>query len=230
MKRVKIVLWLLMPILITSCLNEGDETIVLDEVNPIDKVIPVDIRGLLEESMPIYSGSTPPNIEGTFLVSVNELVSSSLTADDPGDIFNDLTLNFSNQDSKKNLLSYKEKQNDSSSSSDSVLIVGKGNDFTAYFTAKGISSGIKTKEATIISGTISSKGIVDFYYAFVMLEKGSDPENQLIDEGSYRVFMDRDGLAENSSWNKSTNISELKGSYILGTMQQSNRVNSSKTN
>ncbi len=215
MRKLKSFLWLSMPFLMFSCLQEGNETLVLNEVNPIDEVISSEIRYELEQEMPIYNGSNPPNIEGVYLVSEAELLSSSLTDDSPGDVYIDLTLKFSDQDEEKNTLSYSEYQEEySEASSDDVLIVGEGKNFTAYFTATGNSNNIYTKQATIISGTKTSTGIKDIYYAFVMLDKGSDPDNELVDEGTYRIFIDSDGLAKNSTWDKSAIISTEKMSDL----------------
>jgi len=54
--------------------------------------------------------------------------------------------------------------------------------------------------STLISGTLTSSGIINFHYAFVLLEKGSDPTNQLVPVNTYRIFKDSDGLAINNTW------------------------------
>ena len=36
--------------------------------------------------------------------------------------------------------------------------------------------------------------------AFVVVDKGEDPENQIIDVGVFRVFKDEDGLAAKTNW------------------------------
>ena len=48
-------------------------------------------------------------------------------------------------------------------------------------------------------GTKSSSGIRNLEYAFVMVEKGDDPNHKLMEEGVFRVFKDKDGLAANAS-------------------------------
>lgn len=214
MRKLKSFLWLSMPFLMFSCLQEGNETLVLNEVNPIDEVISSEIRYELEQEMPIYNGSNPPNIEGVYLISETELLSSSRIEDSPGDIYNDMTFKFSDQDEERNTLSFSKYEKVSEASSDDVLIVGEGKNFTAYFTATGNTNNIYTKQATIISGTKTSTGIKDIYYAFVMLDKGSDPDNEVVDEGTYRIFIDSDGLAKNSTWDKSAIISTEKMSDL----------------
>ena len=46
-----------------------------EEVDPrIDNVVPDDIRDKMEDYMPIYNGTTPPTIDGIYLVSPVKLV------------------------------------------------------------------------------------------------------------------------------------------------------------
>lgn len=65
---------------------------------------------------------------------------------------------------------------------------------------EGTSSGIYTKTALVISGTKTNTGIKGIRYAFVMVEKGDDPDTKLMDEGVFRVFEDGDGLALIATW------------------------------
>ncbi|MDR0517479.1 MAG: hypothetical protein LBH25_10595 [Fibromonadaceae bacterium] len=98
---------------------------------------------------------------------------------------------------------YREKQGTGQSASDNVTveIVGSNNNFTAYFVTDGIdNNGIRTKQSVVISGTLTSSGISNFHYVFVMLEKGPDPQNKIVPVDTYRTFKDGDGLAKNYSW------------------------------
>ena len=49
-----------------------------------------------------------------------------------------------------------------------------------------------------------SSGISNLYYAFIMVEKGSDPNHDLMEEGIFRVFKDKDGLSVNTTWSRAT--------------------------
>jgi len=208
MKKLKIIFWLCLSLFMGSCLQDGDNTIVLNEKNPLDAVIPNETRFAMEEHMPIYNGNTPPIIEGVFVSSPMQVVYSSSGGYEPGRITVDFFLKFSNQDRIANTVFYEAKEkNISTEGSSDVTILGSDDNFTAYFTTSGQSYGITTKRATIISGTISGKGIENFYYAFVMLEKGNDPENKLIEVGTYRIFKDGDGIAEETTWDKSLDLS-----------------------
>ncbi len=78
-------------------------------------------------------------------------------------------------------LSYQSQQGGINESQELIEVVGSGNNFTAYFKSGNIS--------TIISGTLSQDGIIDFYYAFIML-----------DVNIYRIFKDGDDFAEKQTW------------------------------
>jgi len=209
MKNFKLIVPVLcLAMLIASCSKNGDETLTLpliEKVAPIDNVVPDSIQKKLIDYMPIYKGSIPPAIEGIYLASPFEVVISTGGGYNPGKIISDMTVEFYKQSSK--ILAYKEKCGSSTSSSEKVEIMGSGKNFTAFFTTTGTSQGISNKQATIISGTVSLTGISNFHFAFVMLQKASDPDGKLVDVGTYRVFKDNDYLAKNTTWTKSANIS-----------------------
>lgn len=229
MKKAKILIWLCLPIMMSSCLTEGNYTVILPpngnavvvEATIKEEVIPVSMQQNLELYMPIYEGTTPPIVNGVYLFSPFESVYSSDGQYSDGYVIDDFKIMFSDQNSATQLLSYYGSYEDDNSyeSSDKVSIIGSGNNFTAYFVATGVNAGISFKTATLISGTVSTTGIKNIYYAFVMLEKGDDPNYDLMDVNVYRVFYDSDGLAENSYWNKSKKINQqinpifLKGSH-----------------
>lgn len=196
----------------TSCLKDANNTIVLQNLKPNTNgsdggdngviptdVIPNEIRDEFSDKMPIYPGKTPPDISGQYLCSPMLLTSSSLSYDNIGQQYADLYLAFIKTNGK---MSYKEKTAVSQAIGDdvSISIVGKNKDFTAYFVATGTSNGIYTKTTTLISGTITSGGIQNFHYAFILLEKGPDPDYKLVDVNTYRVFNDSDNLTVNYNW------------------------------
>lgn len=186
-----------------------------------DAVIPPEIRSQLEDLMPIYSGTTPPDISGEFLCDNTVLVGSSLE-DDSFAINNssykwsDLYLAFIKSNGK---YIYKEQNGSSSGGADdvtvTVTVVGKNKNFTAFFTdsVSDVSDNNYTATAsTVISGTMNSDGISDFYYAFIMLEK-TDPNNVLVPVNTYRVFNDGDGLAENYNWTNTNQSASINKSF-----------------
>jgi hypothetical protein len=209
MKRFKNILVFGLFIL-SACIKDDDETLILPEVKyfkPIEEVIPDTIQQQLEKHMDIFTGSTPPDIEGTYLVNPANLVYSSDGQFSVGHVFTDVVMKFSAQNSITNIITYTEKYGTTLATSDEVSISGSNNNFTAYFNTIGeYADNITTyKEATLISGTITSSGIKNHIYAFVMLEK-NDPNNILMDVGVYRIVKDGNELASNTSWEKSAKL------------------------
>jgi len=166
-------------------------------------IIPPGVKNDIEKSgMPIYSGTTPPDISGQYLANNILLIGSSISGDNlnVAGKYADMYIAFVK--GSNGTLSYREKQGSSEAGSDNVRVevVGTGNNFTAYLETTGESSGIMMRRSTVISGTWTKDGIKNFNYAFVMLEKGYDPNNTLVAVNTYRVFKDSDGLAENYNW------------------------------
>lgn len=187
---------------------DGDDTIILPGTKriysegevPAD-VIPDVIREEIEKYMPIYSGIEPPDIEGQYLTNTLKLVGSSHSNDIIGST-SWASLYIAFIAGKNGKLAYREKSNNSQSESEDVTVhvVGTSNEFTAYFVTDGISSGVETTKSTIISGTLTTEGITNYHYAFIMLKKGPDLTNQLVPVNTYRVFEEYDGLAANYTW------------------------------
>jgi len=164
-------------------------------------VIPDEIRKQFEAVMPIYSGVTPPDISGQYRATPYVLAGSSDGGYSVGDGFADRYVAFIKGDDGK--LSFRGKQGNAQSASDAVYVqvVGEGNEFTAYFEAIGENSdGIRTRQSTLVSGKLTSNGIQNFYFAWVMLEKWNDPSDKLVPVNTYRIFKDSDGLASRYTW------------------------------
>jgi hypothetical protein len=155
MKKIRLFLLISITFLATSCLQQGYDTIVLNEASPMDDVVPVEYRLQMEQYMPFYNGKTPPNVEGVYLVSPHVLVYSTLEDDALSDKFYDMKIKFSSQNAKTNILSYSEQQRSSNLTGDSVVIMGSGDNFTAYLIAEGTSYNIYVKNAIVISGTLT---------------------------------------------------------------------------
>ena len=197
---------------------EENIVVVQGDINPWDtedkrlnNVVPEEIQEKMSEHMPIYSGVNPPNVEGTYYMDPFETVycedyTSSMTTYYPGYIVNSYYCRFSNQNYINNTIDYQDIAGNGSSSNigTGAFISGSGNNFTAFFNTIGEGYGIATRTALVISGTKTSDGIKDLYYAFVMVEKGDDPEHKIMAEGVFRVFRDQDGISVNSTWPSST--------------------------
>lgn len=172
-----------------------------------DDVVPPEIQDKIVEHMPLYTGVNPPFVEGAYYIDPMVAVYCEDYGNggfEPGHKVVATTVYFSNQDMSRNTLDYADKEGDSYSTGQGAFISGSGNNFTAYFNTEGYTGNntgnIYTKTALVISGTKTDYGIENLYYAFIMVEKGSDPNQYLMEEGVFRVFKDEDGFSETTSW------------------------------
>lgn len=198
-----------------SCLENADKTLVLPDAvsaTPIKQIIPSDLLAKIENYIPIYEGSTPPVIEGVYLVSPQNLVYTS-NVNNTGNYFIDGVIKFENQNKATNIVTYESKEGSASEeSSELVSVSGENDNFTAYFIATGTSQGISVKTSTIISGTITTAGVQHYKMAFIMLEKGADPDKKLMDVNDYRIFNDGDDLASNTTWDAASKVKSIETS------------------
>lgn len=174
------------------------------EYSRIDNVIPPEIRNQMDPYITIYDGNTPPNIEGEYLMSPDELVYNSVGDYEPGTIFNDLYFKFYNQNMHNNTLDYMEKQGASQSTGAGAFISGSGNNFSVFFNTEGFTNysdyTVNFKTALVISGTKDEGGIKNLQYAFVLVDKSNDPKPHLIPIGGFRVFKDGDNFSPLTTW------------------------------
>lgn len=187
----------LISLLIMGCLKDGNETIALPEIGTASNVIPDDIRMEFESKMEIYEGANPPDITGCFVISPEKLYYAS-DRDKAPTSFADSYFAFYNR--KGNTYEYKEKQGNSEGYSPLVTVIGSGDGFTAYFISDTQNhDGGWIRQSTLITGTITSRGIENIKYAFIALNV-YDPENNIMDENEYRIFYDGDGIASINNW------------------------------
>lgn len=170
-------------------------------VNSQEEVMP---DNPFDPYMPIYPGDTPPNIEGSYLISKHVLSYSTNSNDTPGTEYVDQYIKFSNQDMVNNTVDYEAVQFASSTVRDYSLdsyVTGYDNNFTVFFNIAGeYSDGVTTyKMAYAISGTVGENGITNYYDGFVLQEK-NDPYSQLVAVGTMRIFKDRDGFSPRVTW------------------------------
>lgn len=185
---------------ITTYEEEFDERIAQE--------IPVEYLSKMSAYMPIYAGSTPPSIEGPYLMNPCVMVyNSDLNSSyKPGKIFNDYIAKYTNQNMTKNTATYqyeeRNKNGDVTSKSDEAeaKVLGEGNNYTTYTIVETThTDGSWTKMATILSATMTAEGLGNFYYGILMLDK-KDPNNNKMNIGVFRIFKDEDGLSEPTTW------------------------------
>jgi len=175
----------------------------------ITQEIPTEYLSKMSAYMPIFSGSTPPNIEGIYNMSVQVMVHNSdvESSYQAGRTFADGISEFTNQNMSANTVQYRyeERSTDtnevvSTSAAEEAKVLGQGTTFTTFTIVKSTNNdGAWTKMATILSGTMTSSGIKDFYRGILMLDK-YDPNDNIMNVGDFRIFKDQDGLSEPTTW------------------------------
>lgn len=174
------------------------------EVKRINKVVPEWLLEMMTPYIPIYEGDNPPMVEGAYLLSPKTLLYDSGNSYSPGRTFADNYLFFTDQDEEEDTINFVGFEIDkygeviSERYGEGAFISGDGNNFSIFFDTFGEShyndGDTYSQTALIISGTKTSSGINNIYYAFAMVDK-YDPYNHLMAIGVFRVFVDGDGIA-----------------------------------
>lgn len=189
---------------LNSCKNrEEDPTVGFSE--EIQKIVPQSIvNDLRAKGMTINEGKVPPTIKGAFRANPYELLSPYGPEDGwaKGKIITAYRLSFSEQtaDGKQIKIDYKSEGGTDAGSGLGAFISGHGNKFTIFSEAKGRSQNVDYTNLIVISGEVTSQGIVDFQYSFYLTKKSEGPgTGVLIPVNTGRIWIDNDKLAEKIS-------------------------------
>ncbi|MCO5247714.1 MAG: hypothetical protein M9887_02025 [Chitinophagales bacterium] len=162
----------------------------------INNIVPDYIIDIMKElGMPIYGGDNPPMLtDGSYMMSPDILMASTISYDIIGKEYNDVFYTFSEQDNKKLTLFLRKYQTNLGEGYGSY-IVGKDNQFSVFaevITHKN--NGYVTKHVQVCSGKKVNGGIEDLHTALFMVDNDGDPD--VIANGEGRVFYDKDGFSE----------------------------------
>ena len=183
---------------ITTFEVEFDERITQD--------IPEEYLTKMSAYMPIYSGSTPPNIEGVYLIHPSTRIYDSGSNSIEIKVYADVVPEYTDQDMTKNTVMYRYEQRNngrvlSTTDKEEAKVLGEGENFTTFTIVISSSSSDDSwsKMATICSGTKIGDGIKNFFRGILVLDK-YDPNNDQMDIGDFRIFKDEDGMSEYDQW------------------------------
>ena len=186
----------------------------------IENVIPEDLVNKMSENITIYRGTNPPMIEGCYFIDPFVAVYCEDEGYEAGAVVTSHIIRFLNQDNTYQTLDYigKSKTGSITEEGNGAFISGSGNNFSVFFSTIGNTltkkgNNVSRKTALIISGTKTSSGIKNLYYAFVMIEKNGDIDGELMKEGVYRVFKDKDGLSVNYTWSSTSSAPQTKSNF-----------------
>ena len=180
-----------------------------EEDNRIDDVVPDDIQDKIDKYIPIYRGINPPNVEGAYRIDPMKAVYCEDEGNGgytPGTVVKSEDIRLYGQNKINNTINFEEYTVNGSGHAlgEGAFISGYDNYFTIFFNTIGESHNISTKTALVISGEKTSNGIKNLKYAFIMVDKGYDPEGVLMKKGVFRVFDDGDNISYPITWNHSS--------------------------
>lgn len=189
---ISVLVFICLAISFGSCKKDEDDILSLEIQNIIPDTLMDQINAL---GMPIYKGTTPPNIEEIFQASPFVLVKSNIETDSPGFLYTDFNVKFFNQDSSENSINVSfvngpEKGNDLAG-----YVSGKNNNFSVFLKQTTSSGDTQAELVQIISGTRNNSGINNFYYAVFMLNNFGNKKGYWIENGQGRIIYDSDGTS-----------------------------------
>lgn len=190
-----------------------------DENNLVHKlpnyVLPNEIYEEVIQLIPVYSGTTPPDMTGEYVSSPHALIYESYgEKPDSLQFYSDRYIGFIYTNKQMNFYG---KQYDSierkyiEEIQYNVKITGSNDQFTCYYVVDGYVQGYYAQQAFIFSGKKTDAGLEDFHTAVVLLETSNNPN--MYEKHSYRVLKDYDGLAEKNNWlsGRSTAATSTRG-------------------
>ena len=213
-KRFVLSLWLLVigGSFLISCTKNNNDTIVLigDEyyIDDILSVIPDTLQTrFFAEFGSIPEGPIPPKIEGSFVMSPKQRVSSNVAGWPLQTVEPNMYLRFSNQ---HNGIAKMDLNEATETQTDTVFVCGNGNAFAVYFIENkayeielnGQTYHAQIKRGIVMKGQVTDEGLKDFRYATIIMASDDD-SNGIIAQypnGSYFIYKDGDGITRNEDW------------------------------
>lgn len=195
-----------------SCTKNDENTIVLigEEryIDDILTVIPDTLKPMFDAVFgTIPQGPVPPKIEGSYVVDPKQRITSNVSTWPLTVIEPNVYLRFSDQHNGVVAMDLNEA---TEQLTDTVFVMGHHNEFTVYFVEdkaydvpfNGQSFHVKVKRGVIMKGTMNDYGMANYSIASIIMEAGDDSGGLLgqYPPGSFFVYRDGNGLAENFDW------------------------------
>ena len=197
--------WLLVLLPLSSCLKEGDKTILVNDpqdIHFITEYLPDDLLNLFGEEN-VHFGDQPPVVDMEFK-SMHEYVATNLQppfAPQPGQLspiihYHKISqqylqiadyISMTSEESRCKVVS-------------PVYLTGRVKDFTVYYYESPQTSG-HPEHAVLLSGTLDNNGVRNLRYGYkIMRYNDSIVPPTVYPAGSIFIFKDHDGLAEACTW------------------------------
>ena len=213
-KRVKFSLWLLVAggLMFGSCTKNDDNTIALIGteyyIDDITAVIPDSLQArFFAEFGSIPEGPVPPKIDGSYVMSPKQRVSTNVSGWMLQTVEPNMYLRFMNQHNGVVVMDLNEA---TETVTDTVFVCGNGNAFAVYFIENknydlpynGHVYHARVKRGIVMKGKVTDAGLSDFRHATIIMENEDDSNGEISQypNGSYFIYKDGDGLASNEEW------------------------------
>jgi hypothetical protein len=202
----------LVGVVFASCTKNDENTIVLigDEhyIDDILTVIPDTLKPVFDVVFgDIPQGPVPPKIEGSYVVDPKQRITSNVSTWPLMVLEPNVYLRFSEQHNGVVVMDLNEA---TEQITDTVFVMGHNNDFTIYFIEDKSyevpyitqTYHVRLKRGIIMKGTMNDYGMANFSIASIIMEAGDDSGGLLgqYPPGSFFVYRDGNGLAENFDW------------------------------
>lgn len=212
--RIILSLWLLVAggVALTSCTKNDTTTISLIGteyyIDDILSVIPDSLETkFLSDFGSIPDGPVPPKIEGSYMMNPKQRVSSNVQEWPLQAVEPNVYLRFSKQHNGIVTMDLNEA---TETMTDTVFVCGNGSAFTVYFIENKAydvqvdnhTYHVRMKRGIVMKGAVSDRGLSNFRYATIIMETEDDSGGLIgqYENGSYFIYKDGDGTAENQEW------------------------------
>jgi len=183
--------------ILSSC--KKDKTTTTTSI--INATLPAPISNIVSQSMidslkaagaDIHEGTTPPILNGIFLMHPDSCIYDNSPGHFTGQLFDDYKFRFSGQNNSLYTITVEQKNVVSgilNSTPVKSYISGSGNDFSVFLLRTITPSGIVVQQFNVLSGTIVATGIQNFKNTLYIRSKQGDPTNIIAPAGTVRVFV-----------------------------------------
>ncbi|QCX01638.1 hypothetical protein FGM00_16530 [Aggregatimonas sangjinii] len=153
------------------------------------------VKALTDLGFELNEGNTPPNLEGTYLISPLQLNATTVETDQIGSIFSDYTATITNQNNEKLTIDFNGEGGGQIDNGFGSFISGTENKFSIYLKLTIQIGNEPAESAYALSGTITDDGISEAQMAILMLDDKGDVEEVYIENNTGRLFTDGDGFS-----------------------------------
>ena len=197
MKTKTLFIYLCATLLLFHCKSDDDNGGFDGSLRSIEDFYNEDVVEALDDlGFNINTGNTPPNLEGTYLISPYELKASTVESDVIGRIFANNLISFSNQNNASLTVDYRGVNGTQEDNGDGSFISGENNEFSIFLKLTSqINESVIVDTAYAISGILTNNGIEQVQVALLMLDDKGDPDGVYIANNTGRLFIDSDGLS-----------------------------------